>query len=110
MADPQTLYDRPANRFAASMCGSPGMNFLDGRVTVSDGRCTMVLSGEVVLSLPDECREVLASYAGKPMTLGVRPEHLDRYSILNTQYSAHARYSRHDRRRRAIRRRRPTFT
>ncbi len=90
VADPQTLYDRPANRFAASMCGSPGMNFLDGRVTASDGRCALVLSGEVVLPLPDECREVLAPYAGKPIVLGVRPEHLrltSQYSVLSTQYS-----------------------
>ena len=27
VADPQTLYDRPGNRFVASCLGSPGMNF-----------------------------------------------------------------------------------
>ena len=44
VADPQTLYDRPGNRFVASLLGSPGMNFLDGRVEQTDGRWIFVLS------------------------------------------------------------------
>ena len=89
-ADPQTLYDRPANRFAASMCGNPGMNFIDGRVEVSDGRCSLVIAENVVLPLPEACRSSLAHYAGRRVTLGVRPEHLQlstRCSVLSTQYS-----------------------
>ncbi len=34
---PLELYQRPANLFVAGFLGSPGMNFLPGRVTVSDG-------------------------------------------------------------------------
>jgi multiple sugar transport system ATP-binding protein len=75
-ADPQTLYDRPANRFAASMCGNPGMNFLDGRMEIADGRCTLVLGEGIDLPLPDASRDTLASYAGKQITLGARPENL----------------------------------
>ena len=38
VANPQTLYDQPANRFVASCLGSPGMNFLEGRVERADGQ------------------------------------------------------------------------
>ena len=34
---PQDIYSRPVNRFVAGFIGSPGMNFLDGEVTVRDG-------------------------------------------------------------------------
>ena len=82
-ADPQTLYDRPANRFAASMCGNPGMNFIDGQIEVADSRCSIVLGRNIVLPLPEACRASLAHYAGRQLTLGVRPEHVR----LSTQYS-----------------------
>jgi multiple sugar transport system ATP-binding protein len=32
MADPETLYNRPANRFVASLIGSPAMNFFPGKI------------------------------------------------------------------------------
>ena len=93
-ADPQTLYDRPDNRFVASLLGSPGMNFLDGRIEQADGRCICVLAGNIRLYLPDRCRTTIGPYVGKPITLGVRPEHLrltsengTRDSLLGTQYS-----------------------
>ena len=90
VADPQTLYNRPGNRFVASLLGSPGMNFLDGHVERADGHCTCVFSGDVKLPIPDRCRAVIEPYTGKPITLGVRPEHLRLtagYSVLGTQYS-----------------------
>ena len=89
VADPQTLYDRPGNRFVASLLGSPGMNFLDGRVEQTDGRCICVLAGNIRLPIPDRCRATIEPYTGKPITLGVRPEHLRLTSnrVLSTQYS-----------------------
>jgi multiple sugar transport system ATP-binding protein len=86
-ADPQTLYDRPANRFVASMCGNPGMNFLDGYVEVADGKCSLVLGEDVVLTIPD-CSLALAPFSGRRVTLGVRPEHIrlnSEYSVPSTQ-------------------------
>jgi multiple sugar transport system ATP-binding protein len=89
-ADPQTLYDRPGNRFVASLLGSPAMNFFDGRVEMADGRADFVLAGEIKLPIPDRCRAAIEPYHGKVVTLGVRPEHLrlmSQYSVLSTQYS-----------------------
>ncbi len=93
-ADPQTLYDRPCNRYVASMLGSPAMNFLDGRVERADGGLVFALCGEVKLPIPDRCRATIEPYRGKAVTLGVRPEHLrlasepsTEYSVPSTQYS-----------------------
>jgi multiple sugar transport system ATP-binding protein len=90
VADPQTLYDRPANRFAASMCGNPGMNFLDGQFEAAAGHCVLILPDYIALLLPDTCRDLLAPYAGKPVTLGVRPEHVrlgTEYLVPSAQWS-----------------------
>ncbi len=87
VADPQTLYDRPHNRFVASCLGNPGMNFLDGRVERADGLCTCVLAGNIRLPIPDRCRATIEPYAGKPITLGVRPEHLRLTAEIGAQFS-----------------------
>jgi multiple sugar transport system ATP-binding protein len=88
VADPQTLYDRPGNRFVASLLGSPAMNFLDGRVEQSVGHCICVLGESIRLPIPDRCRARIDPYAGKPITLGVRPEHLRLTSENGIPYSA----------------------
>jgi multiple sugar transport system ATP-binding protein len=89
-ADPQTLYQRPGNRFVAAALGSPGMNFFDGRLEQTDGRCVFVLAEGIGLAIPDTCRAMVEPYCGRPITLGVRPEHLRlaaEYSVPSTQYS-----------------------
>ena len=70
---PQDIYRRPVNRFVAGFIGSPGMNFLDGEVTVRDGAPRFVADA---LDIP------LANYkfdqlGARPGTavLGIRPEH-----------------------------------
>ncbi len=67
---PLDLYDRPANVFVAGFIGSPAMNLLPGRVS-SDGS-EFEISSRARLPLP----EPLRALAGRPFTLGVRPEHL----------------------------------
>ncbi|MFZ5673116.1 MAG: ABC transporter ATP-binding protein [Pseudomonadota bacterium] len=67
---PLELYDRPANAFVAGFIGSPAMNLLPGRIS-ADG-ADFELSAEARLPLP----EALRPLAGRPVTLGVRPEHL----------------------------------
>ena len=69
---PIELYRRPANRFVAGFIGSPPMNFLDGRLQLSDGRTTFV-SESVRMELPG--RSFVAG-ANEPAALGIRPEDL----------------------------------
>ncbi|HVZ45848.1 MAG TPA: ABC transporter ATP-binding protein [Ramlibacter sp.] len=72
LADPDTVYRRPANRFVASFLGSPAMNFVPGTLDAEAGTPVFRAEG-IVVPLPRYAglSEVLA---GRPVTLGIRPE------------------------------------
>jgi len=79
---PLALYGRPANRFVAGFIGSPAMNFLDGTLARHDGlRFVAESDGEkVAIPLPATWQPAVdggvEALLGRPLTLGVRPEHL----------------------------------
>ncbi len=64
---PQNLYRKPVNLFVAEFIGSPAMNLVQAEI---DGG--QVRFGEH--SLPVDGRQGLASYAGRKLALGIRPE------------------------------------
>jgi multiple sugar transport system ATP-binding protein len=66
---PLQLYDRPANRFVAGFIGSPAMNFVDGRTSEDGGS---VVPAGLARGLP--LGRILP--AGRPVQIGLRPEHL----------------------------------
>jgi sn-glycerol 3-phosphate transport system ATP-binding protein len=66
---PLEVYERPASVFVAGFIGSPGMNLLDAMLA-DDGREVIVDGAS--LPLPQPC----PSHAGRPVILGLRPEHL----------------------------------
>ena len=66
---PLELYDHPANLFVASFIGLPPMNFVD--VKVEKDR---VVSDYITLPLTEAEQKGLASYVGKTVVLGIRPE------------------------------------
>ncbi|MFN3276054.1 MAG: ABC transporter ATP-binding protein [Paracoccus sp. (in: a-proteobacteria)] len=70
VADPKTLYDRPANAFVAGFIGSPEMNLIEGRLDGANFRV-----GDQSLALPDELMARLRGWTGTA-TLGIRPQHL----------------------------------
>ncbi|EFI51336.1 MULTISPECIES: ABC transporter ATP-binding protein [Afipia] len=70
---PLDLYDRPANAFVAAFIGSPEMNLVDGELTRDEGRLA-VRSGSLLVDLPDN----EFSEAKQDVTLGIRPEHIER--------------------------------
>ena len=67
---PVEVYEKPASRFVASFIGSPAMNLLEGQMDDSGTR--FVLENGMQLPLPDS----RGQYAGRRMTLGIRPEHI----------------------------------
>ncbi|MFP3553259.1 sn-glycerol-3-phosphate ABC transporter ATP-binding protein UgpC [Paraburkholderia sp. SIMBA_049] len=73
---PLELYHRPNSRFVAGFIGSPRMNFLPGRVTAIDAQGV-----DVTLNHTNETLRVEVDgstlQGGQPVTLGVRPEHLE---------------------------------
>ncbi|MBN2473063.1 MAG: sn-glycerol-3-phosphate ABC transporter ATP-binding protein UgpC [Pirellulales bacterium] len=94
VADPATLYRRPANRFVAALLGSPPMNFFDGWIQRSQGKLVFATVGEVsdgdridaqldsgtarhfTLPVPAAWTARVEPYLNRPITLGIRPEHL----------------------------------
>jgi sn-glycerol 3-phosphate transport system ATP-binding protein len=67
IAAPLEVYERPASLFVAGFIGSPAMNFLPATVD-ADG--LTLDGGERVPAVG------LAAERGRPVTLGIRPEHL----------------------------------
>jgi multiple sugar transport system ATP-binding protein len=70
---PQAIYHRPQNVFVARFVGSPQMNLIDGTMN-ADG--TAFSSGQLDIALAGPLPGNRSDYAGKPVTLGVRPEDL----------------------------------
>jgi len=66
---PIDVYDRPATTFVAGFIGSPAMDFLMARVD-TDGASLALGCGGVVA-----CPPAPAADAGRPVVVGVRPEH-----------------------------------
>ncbi len=75
VADPFTLYDRPANQFVAGFIGSPPINFFAAQVSPA-GAPLSLQAGEVRFDLPQALAERLESVRGTAVTVGVRPEDL----------------------------------
>ncbi|MBO1503637.1 sn-glycerol-3-phosphate import ATP-binding protein UgpC [Serratia proteamaculans] len=67
---PSEVYQRPASLFVASFIGSPAMNLLPGTLS-ADGSQLLLVDG-MTLNLP----QAKAQWAGRPLTLGIRPEHI----------------------------------
>ena len=72
LGTPIELYERPASVFVAGFIGSPSMNFLAARVAAEGG--AVELPGGDRLTLAEGA---LTGQAGRQVTLGIRPEHLE---------------------------------
>jgi multiple sugar transport system ATP-binding protein len=70
---PQSLYDSPDNLFVAGFIGSPAMNFFDGKIR-KDGNDVYVDNGGFSVKVPDNRTATYASYDGKAVVFGLRPE------------------------------------
>ena len=75
IADTETIYESPANRFVAGFVGSPPMNFVDGRLAVRNGALAVEV-GHQVIELPGYRSSTPTVEEGRPVVLGIRPERL----------------------------------
>lgn len=69
VADPITLYERPANQFVGSFIGSPAMSFLGGELGQGEVR-----GQGFDLRLSPRLAQALAARGAQPVSLGLRPE------------------------------------
>jgi multiple sugar transport system ATP-binding protein len=77
VADPQTLYDAPANLFVAGFIGTPPMNLLEAQVSVNGG--VAISFGGATLAVPDSALAAyprLRGYDGRQVVAGVRSQYL----------------------------------
>ena len=73
IADPLTIYSKPANKFVAGFIGNPAMNFID--VKVKNKNDSLWLDeGKIEVKVPDEYKESVMPYADKDVIFGIRPE------------------------------------
>ncbi|WP_256751633.1 ABC transporter ATP-binding protein [Mesorhizobium sp. Mes31] len=76
---PQTIYNRPVNRFVAGFLGSPAMNFIDGQVAAGIAFKT----GDISIPLDRYAFDAAGNGSG-PCVFGIRPEHVAFGEAANT--------------------------
>jgi multiple sugar transport system ATP-binding protein len=72
-ADPDTVYNRPANLFVARFMGAPPMNTLPARIEFVAGQ-PMVVAGDGGLRLALPPVSGIEAYRDRPVIMGIRPE------------------------------------
>ena len=75
VGEPLDLYNEPTNRFVAGFIGSPAMNFATVRVHNADNGLRADNAG-FGIDVPAEIGRRLQPYAGRDVTIGIRPEDL----------------------------------
>jgi multiple sugar transport system ATP-binding protein len=85
VGQPQGLYDRPVNLFVGGFIGSPAMNMFEARLAHDDGSLAVEI-GSQRLALDATAldqRPGLRAYEGKPVILGLRPEHVEDAALVS---------------------------
>ena len=75
---PLDLFERPLTRFVAGFLGSPSMNFVPAVLAGGERKVEVAIGPEVRLAVPAAHVQRLNDHLGKPVTFGIRPEHLHR--------------------------------
>lgn len=72
---PLGVYDYPQNRFVAGFLGTPSMNFASGRIERRNGSIVFRRpSSDLCVTMTPLLARRIEAYAGREVTLGVRPE------------------------------------
>lgn len=75
-ADPDVLYNQPANKFVAGFIGTPPMNFIEC-VLVKKGKTFDIVAEEFKIELDEEqSRNIIAESKETKVWFGVRPQHV----------------------------------
>jgi multiple sugar transport system ATP-binding protein len=83
VAEPLQIYNEPANVFVAGFIGSPPMNFFEGSIRQNGSSICFVEKSSGAESTPftlpveEDQAKALASYVGKEVVWGIRPENLE---------------------------------
>jgi multiple sugar transport system ATP-binding protein len=73
---PNDLYHHPRTRFVAGFIGSPAMNFIPCRLEQNGVGLVVRISDSLSFPVPENRTDRYRPAAGKPLVLGMRPEHV----------------------------------
>ena len=73
IADPGTLYHKPANQFVGGFIGTPPMNFIETHIVNNGGAATLQFENFEV-ALDTRLQSALNGLSADSVTLGIRPE------------------------------------
>jgi multiple sugar transport system ATP-binding protein len=73
VAEPMTIYDRPANKFVASFIGTPPINLMNGTILKKDKKYYFD-EGKFRVRLLDSMSDRIAPYSGRAVIFGIRSE------------------------------------
>jgi multiple sugar transport system ATP-binding protein len=84
VATPEGLYEQPVNDFVASFIGSPSINMVEAELARDDGRLEVSFGGHrlTVDDVVARARPDLASYVGRNVLLGIRPEDIEDAAVV----------------------------
>ena len=76
VSSPEGLYENPVNDFVASFIGSPSINMIEAQLAQANGKLMVSFGGHelTVDDVVQRARPGLASYVGRDVLLGIRPE------------------------------------
>lgn len=73
VAEPMTIYDRPANKFVASFIGTPPINLMNGTIIKKEKKYYFD-EGKFRVKLLDSMSDRIAPYSGRAVIFGIRSE------------------------------------
>lgn len=76
VAEPTTLYDKPANQFVGGFIGNPPMNFMRGMVVEENGRFSINV-GDAQLTPHSALQNQVAAHNGQEILIGIRAENME---------------------------------
>jgi len=79
VSSPDGLYESPVNDFVASFIGSPSINMVEAQLAQANGKLAVSFGGHelTVAEAVQRARPGLASYVGRDVLLGIRPEDIE---------------------------------
>ena len=81
---PERVYQEPANQFVAGFIGSPAMNMVEARLIRTNDALAVAFGGHEIAVGP---RPALRAYEGKPIVLGIRPEHFEDAALVDAAFA-----------------------
>lgn len=85
---PSVIYSNPVNMFVAGFIGMPSMNFLRGILTNDNGQLSVDIGMAKVLLPPDKFKNA-ATYIGKEVIFGIRPEDIHAATMIPPSAGLH---------------------